>query len=271
MEGTEDGTKFTGLRIIKRQTIAENYADTVYATVYLEGEKIRYARGCILHYVLYNEGWILDNTEGYMDGEWWAKPLQGPDEVLVANLFNDYNAIYDVEYDNYTDWEILNWELDMEAGKAVCYVQAYRDFPCVTTKESFALQFEFLWDYYGWADWTSTSYLSAGRTAIELDWSNLVGYHEGDHFYVEFYDYDVNTNQISISGYAETMAWYEVGGWEGTYTLVQRVDDAYVHEDDFLAILGKFWLNLGEYELGYSADALRLESGGQYLDGIYYR
>lgn len=61
-DGLVDGGTITDLEIIKRLTDEEDRIDTVYVSATLEHENYTAIRSFVMEYVLYNDGWILENA-----------------------------------------------------------------------------------------------------------------------------------------------------------------------------------------------------------------
>ena len=77
----------TGMEIIKRQTDKKEKTDLVYVAVTYESPAAAYRESYALTYGLYNEGWLLDETEAYETESWKVEPLAGPTaEMMRADI-----------------------------------------------------------------------------------------------------------------------------------------------------------------------------------------
>lgn len=86
--------KIDSCEIIKRQTNNDSKSDLVYLTVYVNEDELTCALSYLMEYVLYNDGWILENVSQYDDGPWIIDGL--PIERISSDItsrdsyFSDY-------------------------------------------------------------------------------------------------------------------------------------------------------------------------------------
>lgn len=80
-----DSTSYTvdEFAIIKRQTNEESGTDTVWVQVAARDEYKSAQLSYIMSYVLYNDGWKLENISPDMVSMWEFTPLQGPTDKMV--------------------------------------------------------------------------------------------------------------------------------------------------------------------------------------------
>lgn len=97
--------KIDDCEIIKRQTDKDSKSDIVYITVYVNEEDLTCELSYVMEYVLYNEGWILENVSRYDDGPWSIEGL--PIERISADV-TDYDFYFNDYILEVTDCEILN-------------------------------------------------------------------------------------------------------------------------------------------------------------------
>lgn len=73
--------------IEKRQTREEDYTDTVWVRVSARDKNKSAILSYVMNYVLYNDGWRLENLSRDMESIWEFSPLQGPsDEMIKENV-----------------------------------------------------------------------------------------------------------------------------------------------------------------------------------------
>lgn len=70
--------------IMKRQTNEESGTDTVWVQVAARDEDKSAQLSYIMKYVLYNDGWELENISPNMESTWQFKPLRGPSDELIT-------------------------------------------------------------------------------------------------------------------------------------------------------------------------------------------
>lgn len=202
------------LDIIKRQTLTEQYTDTVYVTIQADSTSVSYIRSYVLQYNLYNDGWILDSASEYADGPYDTFPLTGPDEYIATRHCEGYGNRYVGGYDNIT---VEDYEVDLQGKTAVFYVS------CGSLYNN-----AYITDYHAvlcvfddaWREDTDNCYL----IDTEYDWYYLCGSEWGydgglgiGYEYIYIYDIDPFHNTITL--YASK------GGesWEDTYSF-SRID-----------------------------------------------
>lgn len=95
------------MAITKRQTDTKGKTDIVYVTVDADNDAVTCTLSYILSYVLYNEGWMLEDVERDYTGKWEIAPLEGPDLEVVQNYLVSAN------YDNA---EYVSNEANLESG-----------------------------------------------------------------------------------------------------------------------------------------------------------
>ncbi len=146
----------TALEVIKRQTDKDAKSDLVYVEVTYDTPAATRVERYKLTYGLYNEGWILDETEPYEQSKWTATPLAGPESRQIAGLLPEGS-------------EVKSDELDLDAGlKTVQYsypvAYAYCD---VTRTEQLQLHFD-----ADMEEWLADAPEMLGE---EEDWAKLCG------------------------------------------------------------------------------------------------
>lgn len=113
--------EINGYEIIKRQTDKPNKSDIIYITVEASNPEITCELSYIMQYVLYNEGWILEDVSRYYDGPWRIDGL--PNEQVMSDI-REYDAFvseYETQYGNLsTETVIVTGEqYDGTFGKSV--------------------------------------------------------------------------------------------------------------------------------------------------------
>lgn len=109
--------------IIKRQTSIDDKEDIVYLTVYTNEPELACELSYIMQYILYNDGWILENIERYYDGPWSIEGLSRAkivEDIWSADTFiKDYEARYGpLPTDNWSITEELYGDYSMY-GKGI--------------------------------------------------------------------------------------------------------------------------------------------------------
>lgn len=89
-EGFQVETK--EFEVIKRQTNMDDKEDLVYVYLYGENEDIAVSRCYKFTYILYNDGWLLEENEPYIDEERpdGTVPLHGPTEEDAIEYIDSY-------------------------------------------------------------------------------------------------------------------------------------------------------------------------------------
>ena len=209
------------LDIIKRQTLPEQYTDTVYVTIQADSTSVSYIRSYVLTYNLYNDGWILDDVSEYADGPRDALPLAGPEEesaVWYCEGRGNYDNIY-----------VEDYSVDLEAGTAVFYMAC--GYLCnnayVTDYHSVAFYFD-----EKWIQDTENCYL----IDAEYDWYYLCDSGWGMDGSLTFgaryiYIYDINQFDCTITLFAGA----DGETWEDTYTY-EVIDDVSGKRDGYVEL-----------------------------------
>ena len=93
--------------IIKRQTNYDNKEDIIYVTVCKENDYFRVTENYVMHYALYNEGWMLENIDAYYDdgnGYGETEIIRYPTE---DELINDIKKIYPTYSFKFSDFDTV--------------------------------------------------------------------------------------------------------------------------------------------------------------------
>lgn len=108
----------TDFSIAKRKTDKSNGVDTIYLDVVeAENEDARFVQSYIMHYSLYNEGWLLDDIQ-MSDTNHRLNPLRKPSNQEIESIFLSY-------YDR-TGYECESWEIaeqTIDYNQNLCTVQ----------------------------------------------------------------------------------------------------------------------------------------------------
>ena len=163
-----EGSKVTGLSVIKRLTDEENRKDTVYVTIKIDHEAASATQAYIMYYTRYNEGWLLDSIEAYYGDEvkWEVRPKGVPTneqimEALIAHSNEQIKASYEETFgykelkDTYF-FEEGKYFSEIYTGERVteyqynCIVKTTRVFNYVEVQETQLLKFVFGGSSYSW-------------------------------------------------------------------------------------------------------------------------
>lgn len=82
--------RITDYEIIKRQTDTNSKTDVIYINITSESNLILWNRSYVMTYGLYNEGWILDEVNGYDESNWVFQPVQGVSEDIINGYIDTY-------------------------------------------------------------------------------------------------------------------------------------------------------------------------------------
>lgn len=72
--------------ITKRQTTSENGTDVVWVSVNAKDDEKSATLSYVMNYVLYNDGWRLEDLSRDMESIWEFSPLQGPSDDLIKGV-----------------------------------------------------------------------------------------------------------------------------------------------------------------------------------------
>lgn len=98
----------TGYDVTKRRTDADNFADIVYLDIYAENDDIDCILSYIMHYELYNDGWILESVERDYEGQWSIVPLHGMTDTELQEKLDYY-----ISEGRYDTIEVAERETDL--------------------------------------------------------------------------------------------------------------------------------------------------------------
>lgn len=112
----------TSLEIIKRQTNENELLDTVYVEVQCTGSYYESVTSYVMHYSLYDQGWILDDASRWYDGRWYATPSGGvPEDTIKKNVLPDSSRYYKSEQWEANLIEITKQDVNVAQGTATVY------------------------------------------------------------------------------------------------------------------------------------------------------
>lgn len=124
--------------ITKRQTSPENGTDVVWVSISAKDDEKSAQLSYIMTYILYNDGWQLEELSRDMESTWIFSPLQGPsDELIKENLPSDLT-----EFSTETDLEGKN-------ATVTFTVENNRGY-CITTYAK-QVSFGFNWETGVWS------------------------------------------------------------------------------------------------------------------------
>lgn len=106
--------RVSSIEVEKRRTDKDSGVDTVYVWLDVENAKVKGTIGYTVEYVLYDEGWILEDISTYERGMWAFTPLVGIDEVTANTDIQEYKDL---------QWQLVNAETDLEQGICTYYYQ----------------------------------------------------------------------------------------------------------------------------------------------------
>ena len=187
--------------IIKRQTNKEDKTDFIYLTVRTDDPELTCELSYIMQYVLYNEGWLLESVERYLDGPWHLG--NPPEEVLLADILAYDTFIGDYE----SRYEKLNTDN--------CSITATRDEDGTTYKKQIVVEYnasDAFIDYYAeynmeysfyedswWciSAWADTSRYSPNFTPTVEEVNSFVS-DRLDYDNLEFIDFETDLENRSV-------------------------------------------------------------------------
>ncbi len=111
-EGFQVETK--EFEVIKRQTNMDDKEDLVYVYLYGENEDIAVSRCYKFTYILYNDGWLLEENEPYADEDHpdGVMPLHGPTEEDARQFVESYGLLYFSSYRSSVNLPRMEDEVD---------------------------------------------------------------------------------------------------------------------------------------------------------------
>ena len=221
-----EGGEISDFTIIKRKTDEHNKSDIVYVSVVVDHEMAPETRSYIMTYSEYNEGWMLDRLDVYMQDEndWTVTPKGGPAndtimEQLIGNsnshLFTEADLQEGAEKAGLSDgWENICFFEDgkytseiydgnLEDFTYKCIVETNRKFNFVEVQEIDELTFEFNKYSYGWdlihyeildsrAEWNLQENWEVHSGFVTLDWSRTNYAEQWASYDIAFDDGEVN-------------------------------------------------------------------------------
>lgn len=104
----------SSLEVEKRRTDKDSGVDTVYVWAEVESAVVKGTVGYTMEYVLYDEGWLLENVSAYEFEKWQFTPLVGVDEATANADVQEYKEL---------QWQLVNVETDLEQGICTYYYQ----------------------------------------------------------------------------------------------------------------------------------------------------
>lgn len=169
-----EGSEVSELSIIKRLTDQDNKTDKVYVSITIDHEAATATQAYIMNYTCYNEGWLLDNIEGYYGDEieWRTVPKAPPtNEIIMEELIARSNYQIDTSYqDQFTSkelkhiyffeegkysTEIYSGDMLLEELVYTCIVKTDRAFENMNVSETQLLRFmfdEYTFEWYLYDD-----------------------------------------------------------------------------------------------------------------------
>lgn len=101
----------SSIEIEKRRTDKEAGVDTIYLWAEVESEVATGRVGYVMQYVLYDEGWILEEVTSYEPQSWAFTPLTGVSQSRAdADILEEEAAL---------QWQFVSADTDLEQG--ICY------------------------------------------------------------------------------------------------------------------------------------------------------
>lgn len=184
--------EITDLEIVKRQTDEAQKVDAVWIRANAASEEVEAEMYYVMTYNLYNDGWLLESVEDDEIDSWCFVPLQGVSDDVIAN---------DLQY--FSNYEILNNELDLEQGRqTITFTYEETHLYCtITSTEQLIYEFENAYYDFG------TAYAGEwGSSFVTLDSStvwNVCGTYQnsdGEILHIEKFDTDGIFVYSSFSG-----------------------------------------------------------------------
>ena len=109
-------------KIVKRQTVPENNSDTVWVPIDVKDEEKSAQLSYIMTYILYNDGWRLENIAQDRMSVWFFSPLQGPSEEITKKYVPE-NAI-DVSIQNNLEESYATLTYTVEDNRYFCIIKS---------------------------------------------------------------------------------------------------------------------------------------------------
>lgn len=132
--------EITELEVTKRQTDEEQKKDSVWVHVNASSDAVDAEMYYIMTYALYNEGWLLETVWDDEYESWHFTPLRGVSDDVIANDLQQ----------SYSEYEILNNEVDLESGiQTVTFITKESHLYCTKTA-TMQLIYEFTSIYEGY-------------------------------------------------------------------------------------------------------------------------
>ncbi len=127
----------SSIEVEKRRTDKDSGVDTVYVWADVESAAVKGTVGYTVQYVLYEEGWLLENVSAYELESWEFSPLVGVDEATANADVQEYNEV---------QWQLLNVETDLEQGICTYYYQGEESLYNGYCVEKYDVALEYVFD-----------------------------------------------------------------------------------------------------------------------------
>ena len=106
---SDHSLEINDMEVVKRQTTVEDKTDVVFVSGTAVNEIAQHNFYYKMTYILYNDGWILDEVEKDDKNKCFSQPLKGPDE---QQIYYDVESYYSDEYSSYDDSYSFHYQIE---------------------------------------------------------------------------------------------------------------------------------------------------------------
>ena len=188
--------------ILKRQTSPEDKTDFVYITVDATNDNIDCRLSYCMTYALYNEGWILESVNPYMDGEWEIVPLTAPVPTEADSVLSETYDEFRCE---------MQSTPEKKDGFYYCFFDyiATKNYPYMEQNDSISLAYIFDTNSVSWIYNGFTVSNSIEKWSLNGIWQSEIyftgnPFHEYGYWEVNISDYDGYTLTGDVSFYTSS-------------------------------------------------------------------
>lgn len=231
--------QYSDLTIEKRQTSVENKIDTIYVSATLVNaaqssadQEIQYSGNFILTYILYNEGWMLDEV---IVEDFRYIPLQSA-EFTAEELTN---ALEYCGYKNISNFAVTNREDDLENKVIEYHLTAECQYTYVTEHIDIKMCF-----YFSEDGWNPNNVYIGETTVTESDW------HIAGRFDVPDKSDDLILGAV---GSIETLSVEYIDQYNGFGETESNINIYKVGDTSFKHVMGDFFEGVNPYDAEYIA------------------
>lgn len=185
-----ESINISDFQIIKRQTDEDKKEDIVYVHVKGENADFSVVRNYKILYVLYNDGWLLENIEPYIEGEYFDEtiPLHGVDDELIESYFSDYENYNPNTYFSSMLWNVSHGKIEIIEKDT--YYESYKQvhtYEYDLFKEDIVITVSFYLNGFSWDSlvdvacipYLKDSTMGQWHADVVMGWSMAYGLKEG--------------------------------------------------------------------------------------------